>query len=132
MVYANPDVVLAAGRRAQSPAVVRAVSASSTKFVGIARPFEDDAVGIAVRQSEFRRPGVLPDDQRGRGVGLQGIGRIRDVLFVDQAAGFPLEGGERGQFLELIELEDGYIALGIFEDEDEIYYPYCSALDQLG
>src|SRR5690242_21118710 len=66
---------------------------------------EDYSVRIAHCFGERARPGVLPDDQHGRGVRLEAESGVGHVFLGENPAHFGVEAGERRQLLDSVVLD---------------------------
>src|ERR1700760_3212327 len=84
---------------------------------------EDDSVRIAHCFRERARPGVLPDDQHGRGVRLEAQSGVGHVFLGENPAHLGVEAGERRQLLDGVVLDYLHAAVGVFHDEGEVDDP---------
>src|ERR1700751_4875690 len=93
---------------------------------------EDDSVRIAHCFRARARPGVLPDDQHGRGVRFDAQTGVAPVSPGENPPHLGVEAGDRRQFLDSVVLDYLHTAGGVFHDEGEVDDPDQSAVDELG
>src|SRR3954454_1232754 len=80
---------------------------------------------------EVRYPQVLPDHEQRRGVGTQCLGRHLKVLLTEEPIRAAVDVVESRGLFELVVLEHGGRAVGLFDDEREIEDANGAALDEV-
>src|SRR5262249_29514670 len=64
-------------------------------------------------------PQVLPDEERGGRVRLEGVGGVLDVVVGDQTTDVAVDVSERRQHLVLVELDRDVVAVSVLGDEHQ-------------